>query len=174
MDKRGAPRGEVALGFAGPLMWEWRSFVKLRCLACGWRSRAGHGPCQWPAGVHVYVQAMLVGSRASSVADGATRERERPRWRIWICPTQPGSMLGAETRVLSQGHFRWRQRARRGEAQACMRTCVHDKVQRAETRAGQEQTRREWSANGDLTVSVGVAFSQSARRQQKAATSYCD
>jgi len=23
------------------LTWEWRSFVKLRCLACGWRSRAG-------------------------------------------------------------------------------------------------------------------------------------
>lgn len=25
----------------GPLTWEWRSFVKLRCLARGWRSRAG-------------------------------------------------------------------------------------------------------------------------------------
>lgn len=38
----------------GPLTWEWRSFVKLRCLARGWRSRAGHTVQAPPAGVHVY------------------------------------------------------------------------------------------------------------------------
>lgn len=46
--------------------------------------RAGHGPCQSSAGVHVYVEAILVRHRASSVADGATKERERARWRIWM------------------------------------------------------------------------------------------
>jgi hypothetical protein len=43
----------------GPLTWEWRSFVKLRYPARGWRWWAGHTVQAPPAGVHVYTSPSL-------------------------------------------------------------------------------------------------------------------